>query len=70
MCCESCASRNQAEYPAEIAVHFLGRENLSKPHILIFPKVLVCIACGFSRFTVQEAELRLLKDGTAASRAA
>ena len=70
MCCESCASRNQAEYPAEIAVHFPERENLSKPHVLIFPKVLVCIACGFSQFTIQETELRLLRDGTAASSAA
>jgi hypothetical protein len=65
MCCESCASRNQAEYQAEIAVHFPGRENLAKPQVLIFPKVLVCIACGFSRFTILKTELRLLKDETA-----
>jgi hypothetical protein len=69
MCCELCASCNQAEFPTEIAVHLRGRENLARPHVLIFPKVLVCIACGFSRFTIQETELRLLKDETAASSA-
>jgi hypothetical protein len=31
MNCSLCESSNQAEYPAEVALHFTSRENLYKP---------------------------------------
>jgi len=65
MSCTVCASANQAEFPTEMAIHFSGRKNLDKPHVLLFPKLLVCLDCGFSRFTVPENELHVLRDGSA-----
>ena len=52
MGCACCASSNQVEFPSEIAIHFLGGENLALPHVFAFPKVIVCLDCGFSGFAV------------------
>jgi hypothetical protein len=60
MSCPSCASSRQAEFPAEVNIHFCGIKNLDQPGILVFPKVLVCMDCGFSRFGVQDSELARL----------
>jgi len=60
MSCLLCTSKNQAEFPAEIMVHFSGTRNLDNPGIMLFPKLLVCLDCGFSRFTVTNSELPLL----------
>jgi len=56
MTCRSCGSNNQAEYGAEVNIH-LPRE-LNKPAVLVFPTLVVCLACGVTEFTIQEAELR------------
>jgi hypothetical protein len=61
MPCSSCLSSNQAEFPAEINIHFPGRENGTKPTVWVFPKILVCLDCGASRFTTPENELSRLK---------
>jgi hypothetical protein len=60
MPCPSCLSSNQAEFPAEINIHFPGYNNLTKPTVWLFPKVLVCLDCRASRFTSPENELALL----------
>jgi hypothetical protein len=60
MSCLLCTSGNQAEFTAEINIHFRGRENIDNPGVLIFPKVLVCMDCGSSRFSVSETELSQL----------
>ena len=60
MSCPSCASSRQAEFPAEVNIHFRGIKNLDKPGVLVFPKVLVCMACGFSQFDIQDGELARL----------
>jgi hypothetical protein len=57
MSCPVCASSNQAEFSAEINIHFSGLKNLDRPSVLVFPEVLVCLDCGSSRFTVPENEL-------------
>jgi hypothetical protein len=60
MKCALCASDNQAEFSSEIHIHFRFRKNLDKPGVFIFPKVLVCLDCGFSPVIIPEAELREL----------
>jgi len=64
MSCGLCGSGNEAEFSAEMIIHFSGIKNLDKPGVWAFPKLLVCLDCGFSRFTVPEAALALLTAGT------
>ena len=61
MRCMVCASGKQAEFNAEINIHFPGLKNMDKSTVWVFPKLLVCLDCGFSRCTVPETELALLK---------
>ena len=70
MRCHACASDNLRDFSAEIHIHFPYRKNLDRPGVFLFPKVLVCLNCGFSSFTVPETELRLLREGTRPSAAA
>jgi hypothetical protein len=65
MAYRSCGSENQTECRAEINIHFSGLKNLDKPAVLVFPKLVVCLDCGFTQFTLPEAELRLLGQGAA-----
>jgi hypothetical protein len=61
MSCKSCQSANRREFPAEINVHFPGSRNLTKPAVWLFPKLLVCLDCGFVEFAITDAELRRLR---------
>jgi hypothetical protein len=45
------------EFPAEMIIHSPCPKNLDKPGVWLFPKLTVCMDCGFSRFTVPESEL-------------
>jgi hypothetical protein len=65
MSCKSCGSENQSEFASEISVHILGLENVNKPTVFVFPRLLVCMDCGFAGLTVAENELRLLGKRTA-----
>ena len=65
--CSLCQSGNQAEFAAEMVLHFSGVEHLHTPSVLAFPKVSVCLDCGFSRFTTPETELRALRNDSAAA---
>jgi len=38
---------------------------LDKPIVWLFPKLAVCLECGFTQFTVPERELSVLVRGTA-----
>jgi hypothetical protein len=60
MYCALCESSNQAEFTTEVMIHFSGVKKLDKPGVLVFPKVLVCLDCGSSRFTVRGTDLALL----------
>jgi hypothetical protein len=66
MVCRSCGSENQTQFVAEINIHFPGLRNLDKPPVLVFPKLVVCLDCGVSRFTLPEGELGLLRGTIAA----
>ena len=60
MSCPLCGSDRESEFSAEINIHFSGFKNLDKPGVLVFPRLFVCLDCGFSRFTAPEAALSLL----------
>jgi len=58
--CKTCGSDKQAKFTAEIAVHFSGPNNLDKPHLLVFPQILVCLNCGNAGFTIPQSQLPIL----------
>ena len=64
MQCLLCGSGNASEFPAEMIIHFSYPKNLKSPGVWAFPKILVCVDCGFSQFMVPESELRLLAGTT------
>jgi hypothetical protein len=70
MACGSCGSERQIEFGAEINIHFRGLKNMDTPSVLVFPTLLACLDCGFSRFTIPETELRVLREGIGPSVAA
>jgi hypothetical protein len=61
---------HQQEFGSEIMIHLSGLANIDKPAAMVFPKIMVCLDCGFTEFVVPEAELRRLWERGAASTAA
>jgi hypothetical protein len=39
-----------------MGIHFLGLKNIDKPTVWVFPKLLVCLGCGFTEFIIRDAE--------------
>jgi len=64
MSCPACARVNQVEFASEMMIHLPGLKSVANPGVLIFPKLLVCLDCGFARFTINGTELGLLTAGT------
>jgi len=62
MSCKSCQSENQHTLNGEIGIHFPGLKGLDKPIVWVFPKLLVCLNCGFTEFVIPDDELRVLRD--------
>jgi len=69
MRCKSCKLESQLEFGAEMNIHFPGLEALDKPVVWVFPKLLVCMDCGFTEFAIPETELALLASGMRKSEA-
>jgi hypothetical protein len=67
MICRSCQSENQHSLNGEIAIHFPGLAGLNKPIVWVFPKLMVCMNCGFAEFVVPETELQQLEESAAAA---
>jgi hypothetical protein len=63
MICKSCTAKNHLRFSAEINVHFGSWGRLNKPGVLVFPKLLVRMDCGFTEFAIPEAELTRLVSG-------
>jgi hypothetical protein len=63
MACKQCSSDYQSTLSTEMNIHFPGREGLDKPTVWVFPKVLVCLDCGFAEFVVPTNELHVLVEG-------
>ena len=68
MACEVCGSANETKFGAEANIHFPGPIHLDEPGFFVFPKLAVCLDCGFAKFTVPERELCLLEKGLAGHR--
>ena len=66
MACVSCRSEKQAEFGAEMNIHFPGWEGLNKAGVWVFPKLTVCFDCGSTLFALPADELRLLENDVAA----
>jgi hypothetical protein len=60
MSCLVCASHNHVEFLAQMVVHLDGLTNLNNPGVQVSPKLLVCLDCGFARFSIPRPELGLL----------
>jgi hypothetical protein len=60
MSCPACRSDNQMDFSAEMIIHHDGLKNLDKSGALLFPKLLVCVDCGFSQLTIPKPALALL----------
>ena len=60
MSCPKCASGNQLEFSSEMIIHLGGLKNLDNSGVPIFPKLFICVSCGFAQFAVPEKELALL----------
>jgi hypothetical protein len=60
---DKCSCKNYREFNGEVAIHFPGIKGLPKPIVLTFPKVRVCLDCGYADFTVPERELSVLVTG-------
>ncbi len=63
MPCKACHSDKQSVFNGETAIHFPGVDGLDKPIVWVFPKLVVCLHCGFTEFTVPERELTVLVTG-------
>jgi hypothetical protein len=62
MICPNCPSDALEEFSTEMMLHYVGVQKLNNSGILISPKILVCLDCGFSYFTTPENELELLRE--------
>ena len=70
MSCKRCDSTNQSTFKGEVAIHFPGLQGLDKRIVWVFPKLMVCLHCGLTEFTVPESEMWGLREGIAQSTAA
>ena len=60
MSCPLCASGSQSEFPVEMMIHLTGLKNVNNPGVLLFPKILVCMDCGFFQYKVPASHLASL----------
>ena len=67
MSCKRCASDEVKTFNGELAIHFPGLEGLDKPIVWVFPKLVVCLHCGFGEFVVPDEQKEQLKNESARS---
>ncbi len=62
MACTICGSINQAEFPAEVNIHLPHcPRNEYEIGVFVFPRLLICRACGSSSFMTPAPELAHLR---------
>ena len=59
--CKQCASGELKNFNGELAIHVPGLEGLNKPIVWAFPKLRVCLSCGFVEFVVPDEPLEQLR---------
>lgn len=53
MICQRCASNDQKKLSAEMAVRQSALQNFDRMGVIfLYHEILVCLACGFTEFTV------------------
>ena len=60
--CKSCLARSHSEFTSEICIHFPGLKGREKPAVFVYPKIVVCLDCGFTEFSIPKTELQLLAE--------
>jgi hypothetical protein len=60
MICKACGTDNVSDFNAEVCIHFPGLKGLNIPAVFVWPKLIVCLQCGFTECVIPEAELQLL----------
>jgi hypothetical protein len=63
MPCKRCSSAEVKDFNGELAIHFPGLEGLDKPIVWAFPKLAVCVNCGFVEFVLPDEQKKQLKHG-------
>ena len=62
MSCTQCASDEIKAFNGEVAIHFPGLKGLEQPIVWVFPKMMVCLHCGFAEFIVPEEQRKQLQE--------
>lgn len=70
MTCLVCQSSNQRTFTSELNIHFPGFEGLSRPSVWAFPRLVVCLDCGFTQFALSDDQLKELRSGARSEAAA
>jgi len=52
MTCKTCQTPAMASFPADVRFYINGSLTMSAPPLSPSPKVMVCLSCGSSEFTV------------------
>jgi len=69
MKCRGCGGSPEVQaFDSEIALHFPGFDGLNKPIVWAFPKVLICLECGFAEFLVPDDSMQTLRNPTRSPR--
>jgi len=66
--CKSCGSLTLVQLNAEICFHFPGLSGLMISPIFAFPKVAVCLDCGFLQSNLTAEDLRRIKESNNAAK--
>jgi hypothetical protein len=68
--CKSCGSSRLTDLNSEVCIHFSGLKGLDVEPIFVFPKLKVCLDCGFVDANLSEGALEQVREGTKEGRAA
>jgi hypothetical protein len=62
MRCRNCSALPDAKtFNGEVAIHFPGLDGLNRPVVWTFPKMLVCLQCGFVEFILPDEVVEELR---------
>jgi hypothetical protein len=63
MVCKVCSSGNQIQLKSEMCLH--QPSGFNRPELFIFPKVSICLQCGFTEFRLSDEDLLQVRKGDA-----